>query len=84
LINARKITQSDTSVFNGILDNDLFLIVFAFIFVFQLIIVQIGGQFIKCVPLTFNQHAVSLIIGLGGIGVSYLVKEIPETWFDNI
>jgi hypothetical protein len=46
--------------------------------------VQIGGQFIKCVPLTFNQHAVSLIIGLGGIGVSYLVKEIPETWFDNI
>ena len=54
------------------------------IFVIQIVIVQIGGKSFMLVPLSFDQHLKSILIGVTILPYAYITKIIiPESFLNN-
>jgi Ca2+ transporting ATPase len=62
-INARKIKAGELNVFAQFFNNWLFMFIEFGTIIVQIVIVQYGGQFIKCSPLTWQQQVFCVCIG---------------------
>ncbi|KAL6661221.1 hypothetical protein ACP70R_000605 [Stipagrostis hirtigluma subsp. patula] len=65
------------NVFQGILDNNVFIAVLGSTVVFQFIIIQFLGDFVNTTPLTFTQWMTCIFIGFIGMPIAVVVKMIP-------
>lgn len=74
-ISSRDMEKID--VFQGILQNYVFVAVLSCTVVFQIIIVQFLGEFANTTPLTLLQWFISLFIGFLGMPIAAVVKLIP-------
>lgn len=74
-VNSREMEKID--VFEGILDNNVFVSVLGATFFFQIIIVEYLGTFANTSPLTFMQWFFSIFIGFLGMPIAVGLKKIP-------
>lgn len=65
------------NVFEGILNNNVFIAVLSSTVIFQFIIVQFLGDFANTTPLTFKQWITCIFIGFIGMPIAAVVKLIP-------
>ncbi|KAG2542676.1 calcium-transporting ATPase 10, plasma membrane-type-like [Panicum virgatum] len=65
------------NVFEGILNNNVFIVVLSSTIIFQFIIIQFLGDFANTTPLTFNQWITCIFIGFIGMPIAAIVKMIP-------
>jgi Ca2+-transporting ATPase len=65
------------NVFEGILNNNVFVAVLGSTVIFQFIIIQFLGDFANTTPLTFNQWIACIFIGFIGMPIAAIVKMIP-------
>ncbi|KAL6649424.1 hypothetical protein ACP70R_013648 [Stipagrostis hirtigluma subsp. patula] len=65
------------NVFQGILENNVFIAVLSITVVFQFIIVQFLGDFANTTPLAFKQWITCIFIGFIGMPIAAIVKMIP-------
>jgi magnesium-transporting ATPase (P-type) len=82
--NARKLKKDELNVFKNFFDNYLFILIVAAIFVFQIVIVQIGGKAFMLVPLSYSQHLDCILIGATMIIYAFLAKKlVPDSFLNN-
>jgi Ca2+ transporting ATPase len=81
--NCRKLMRNE-NIFKGFFNNPLFFIIEIGTIIVQVALVQFGGAFIKCAPLTFNQHMYCVAIGLGSIFMGFIIRALPDAMFDSI
>lgn len=74
--NCRELT--DESIFKNLLHNRLMLLVFAFTFGLQILIIQFGGAFFGTVPLTFTLWLKMIGVAFSVILASELLKGIKR------
>ncbi|XP_062196062.1 calcium-transporting ATPase 2, plasma membrane-type-like [Phragmites australis] len=74
-VSSREMERID--VFEGILDNNVFIAVLGSTVIFQFIIVQFLGDFANTTPLTFMQWITCIFIGFIGMPIAVAVKMIP-------
>nr|CAB3496746.1 unnamed protein product [Digitaria exilis] len=65
------------NVFEGILNNNVFIAVLSSTVIFQFIIIQFLGDFANTNPLTLNQWIACIFIGFIGMPIAAIVKMIP-------
>ncbi|XP_010938957.1 calcium-transporting ATPase 10, plasma membrane-type [Elaeis guineensis] len=65
------------NVFQGILENYVFVAVITITVIFQFVIVQFLGDFASTIPLTFSQWFFSVFIGFLGMPIAAAIKMIP-------
>ena len=99
-VNCRKLSEfkevsketyvvTEFNVFERILNNWLFLVIFAAEFALQLVIVDIGliwtlgAAIFGTVPLPFGMWVTSIVIGAFAIPVAALVKLISHKWLET-
>ncbi len=63
-INSRKI-PGEKNIFDGILRNPYFIVIWIVTFVLQIVLVQYGSYGFCCVPLTLKQWMCCLLFGVG-------------------
>jgi magnesium-transporting ATPase (P-type) len=85
--NARFIFD-ELNMFHKILDNYVFIMVSVITIGAQILLVEIGGVWLKTTPLTLNQWLITIALGAIALPVSVLmrfipVKEDPNSFFDN-
>jgi Ca2+-transporting ATPase len=78
----------DWNPFAGILDNYVFLLVFIVTVACQVMLIEVGGEFLKTSPLTLSQWLITIALGAIGLPIGMLmrwipVKEDPKSFFDN-
>ena len=80
-VNCRKIHENEFNVFDGLFGNSLFLMVIGITVVTQLLLVEYGGEAVKCTPLTLYQNLICILIGSVSILFGFIVKLLPIKWF---
>lgn len=80
-INCRKIGEHDFNVFADFFNNSLFLFIITLTVVVQVLLVQYGGEAVRCTPLTFQQHMICVSIGFLSLIFGYLAKLVPLSYF---
>ena len=83
-INARKLKREEINVFEGFFNNTMFLFVLIITLIVQIIFIEIGGKALRCATLTFKQHLICIVIGMGGLLVAVIIKNLPEDMFSNM
>ncbi|CDW88443.1 calcium-translocating p-type pmca-type family protein [Stylonychia lemnae] len=84
-INSRKLGEREYNVFHGFFNNLLFLLIIVFTIAVQCVLVQYGGQSVRTVPLTWQQHVICIGIGASSLIVGLIVKAIlPVSLFTRI
>ena len=68
-INARKLKETELNVFANFFNNPLFIIILIVTVAVQVACVEFGGQALRTVPLSFNEHMFCL--GLGALPVLF-------------
>ena len=66
-INARKLKETELNVFANFFNNPLFLIILIITIVVQVACVEFGGQSLRTVPLSRDEHL--LCLGLGALPI---------------
>ncbi|CAD6343948.1 unnamed protein product [Miscanthus lutarioriparius] len=74
-VNSREMER--INVFEGILNNNVFIAVLGSTVIFQFIIIQFLGDFANTTPLTLNQWIACIFIGFIGMPIAAIVKMIP-------
>lgn len=64
-INARKLKESEINVFKNFFNNPLFIVILFLTLAIQFGCVQFGGQSLRTVPLSYEEHL--LCLGLGAL-----------------
>jgi Ca2+ transporting ATPase len=77
----RKLKTNEYNVFSGFFNNPLFLFIMVLTIAVQVLIVQFGGVWMKCAPLSLTQHTCCVLIGAGGLVFGVLLKLIPSAFF---
>ncbi|CAG9321505.1 unnamed protein product [Blepharisma stoltei] len=80
-IHCRKLKSNELNVFHGFFNNWIFLIVVVMTILVQIALVSVGGEPVRCSPLTLEQHAICIAIGAGGLLFGLLVRLMPTTPF---
>ena len=84
-INSRKLGEKEYNVFHGFFNNALFIIVIVMTIVVQCVMVQYGGQSLRTVPLTYEQHGMCIAIGAFSLVQGVIVKALlPVSLFTRI
>ena len=68
-INARKLKSSEINVFKNFFNNPLFVIILILTIAIQLACVEFGGESLRTVPLSTNEHLICL--GLGSLPIFF-------------
>ncbi|GAU94663.1 hypothetical protein RvY_06393-2 [Ramazzottius varieornatus] len=79
LINSRCI-HNEANVFQGLLTNWYFPLLWLSMVIIQVIIVQVGGVAFSTAPLTAKMWGVSLLFGVGSLAWYQLLRVIPMRW----
>ena len=80
-INARKLGEKDLNVFEGFFNNPLFIVITIFTIGIQMALVEYGGNFVQCYPLSLEQNCYCIFVGLLEIPFGLLLKFIPVKFF---
>jgi magnesium-transporting ATPase (P-type) len=85
--NAKSI-HSDWNIFSDMLTNHIFLGVTVVTIALQIMLVEVGGEFIKTSPLTISQWLITIGLALITFPIGVLmrfipVEEDPDCFFDN-
>lgn len=84
-INSRKLGEKEYNVFHGFFNNLLFLFIMIFTIVVQCLMVQYGGQSLRTVPLSLEEHFMCIGIGAFSLIQGLIVKAVlPVSWFTRI
>ena len=84
-INSRKLGEKEYNVFHGFFNNALFIVVIILTIVVQCLMVQYGGQSMRTVPLTYEQHGMCIGIGAFSLIWGLVVKSaLPVSLFSRI
>jgi len=83
-INSRKLGEREFNVFANFFNNPMFLFITVLTFAVQIMIVQYGGEYMRAVPLTWEENGVCAIIGAFSLIVGLLLKCVPARWFEWI
>lgn len=84
-INARKLGPYDYNVFSGFFSNGLFVGVIIGTVIVQCVLVQYGGVPVRTTPLSLNEHAICVGVGLLSLVNAVLVKALlPVSWFSKL
>jgi Ca2+ transporting ATPase len=83
-INCRKINENEFNVFKDFFNNWLFLFILILTVVVQIVLVQFGGEAVRCTPLTVEQHLLCIGIGFFSLVFGYLAKLIPLAHFKGL
>jgi len=84
-INSRKLGKLEYNVFHGFFNNLLFILIIIFTIIVQCVLVQYGGQSVRTVPLTWQQHLICIGIGAFSLIWGVVVKLIlPVRLFESI
>lgn len=83
-----KSIHSDVDVFSSILENKIFLFVTCVTVALQVMLIEVGGAFLKTSPLSMQQWLITIGLGALAVPVGILmrfipVEEDPESFFDN-
>jgi hypothetical protein len=70
-------------VFADFFDNSLFLFIVTITVTVQVLLVQFGGEAVRCTPLTLNQHLACVAIGVLSLVFGYLAKLLPLRHFQR-
>mmetsp|Transcript_49095 Transcript_49095/g.36157 ORF Transcript_49095/g.36157 Transcript_49095/m.36157 type:complete len:140 (+) Transcript_49095:82-501(+) len=81
LINSRKISRLELNPFSDITSNYIFMAICLVLILLQTIIVQFGGYFTNCAPLTLYQQCCCILISIPVLLFGLVVKYIPEEPF---
>jgi len=76
--NARSITN-EWNVFTGLEKNPIFMVVIAVTIGLQIMLVEVGGEFVKTSPLNSTQWIATVLIGMVVIPLGILMRFIPAT-----
>jgi len=76
--------ENERNLFKGVDKNMLFVVIMGGTFAVQYVFVQEFGLFGRVAPLTAEQHGMSVIFGIGGVAVTYLMQFIPGSHFPEI
>ena len=84
-INSRKLGEYEFNVFSGFFNNFLFIFIMIFTIVVQCVLVQYGGKPVKTCPLSYEEHAVCIGIGMVSLIMGVIVKlALPVRWFEKL
>ncbi|CAG9310366.1 unnamed protein product [Blepharisma stoltei] len=75
-INCRKLSLNEWNLFKGFFNNWMFVGIIVFTIAFQMILVQFGGQTLKCSALSLEFHAICIAIGAACLIVALIVRMI--------
>lgn len=82
-VNARKLKSSELNVFKNFFNNPLFLVILVLTLIIQIACVELGGQSLKTVPLTQQEHLICLGLGTLSIFAGFFFKLIvPASIFN--
>lgn len=73
-INCRKIRKDDLNVFEGIWNNKLFVLIIVIEFVFQILFIELGGDFMDTKSLTFLEFLFCVAVGFSTIIWGFFTK----------
>jgi len=74
--------DQEYNVFKGFFNNTLFLIIFVFIVVVQVLLIQYGGKPIHAAALNSTQYLICLAFGAFELVMGILIKLfLPTRWF---
>jgi Ca2+ transporting ATPase len=73
-INCRKLSLGQVNVFQDFFNNWMFQFIFISTFLVQMCLVQFGGKYLKCTPLSVEEHAVCIGIGAAGLLFGIIVR----------
>lgn len=82
LINCRKIGAADTNVFERILHNWIYLVLFVATFAGQIVIVQVFGGLIDAVPLYRSEWGACITVGALTLIIAFFLKFTPGKWVE--
>lgn len=78
-INSRKVRPDQLNVFEHILDNFFFIVIFAGTIAVQYLMINYTGRMARCAHLTGEQHAFCILIGSTSLIASLVLKLLPES-----
>jgi len=68
---------SEWNVFSGLLTNPMFIFVSMFTILAQVMLVEVGGEFVKTTPLNINHWFITIALGAIGLPVGVMMRFIP-------
>jgi magnesium-transporting ATPase (P-type) len=80
-INSRKLGEREFNVFAGFFNNWLFTAIIIFTAGVQVLLVEVGGFPVRCVPLSWQQHVACICIGAFSLILGIVVKFVPSRIF---
>jgi len=83
-INARKIEKGQLNVFKEFFNNKLFIVVVFVTITVQILLVQIGGVFTKCSPLSVYDNIFCISLGSTSLIWGLFIKFLPLKLFQCI
>lgn len=83
LINSRKIFD-EKNVFSYFFNNVWFIVIFLLTIIIQMILVEIGGKFVKTYALNMEQNGICLAIGASELVWGLILKFMPIKMFQCI
>lgn len=86
-LNARSIDDK-WDVFSGVITNHIFVAVWIVTIGIQIFLIEVGDEFVKTAPLTWDQWLVTVALGAIGLPIGVLMRfipvaEDPNSFFDN-
>ncbi|MEQ8273768.1 MAG: calcium-translocating P-type ATPase, PMCA-type [Deltaproteobacteria bacterium] len=83
-VNARS-TRFDRGVLRGFADSPLFVAVLVVTFGLQIVIVQLGGDFFRTVPLSMDLWIRSVVVGASTLVLGFVLRAVlrnaPKAWY---
>lgn len=80
-INARKLEEGEYNVFSGMCANLPFVGIMFVTIIVQLLMVELGGRFVKCWPLNGTQNAICIFLGFLALPWGLIIKIVPTRFF---
>ncbi|GMH68470.1 hypothetical protein TL16_g04938 [Triparma laevis f. inornata] len=74
--NARQI-KNDPNILSGIMESKMFLLVIVVTVLFQIFIVELGGDWVRTIHIDFSYWLWSILFGFGSIPVGFLMRMCP-------
>lgn len=82
-INSRRL-DNRLNIFSGILKNTYFLVIFVIMVVFQVLIIEFGGNAFKTTGLNGVQWAICVLLGFLSLPFGVIIRLIPDKVFGGL
>ncbi|KAF9148465.1 hypothetical protein BG015_009796 [Linnemannia schmuckeri] len=82
-VNCRRL-DNRLNIFAGVLKNTYFMAIFVIMVVFQVIIVEFGGEAFKTEKINGPQWAICVVLGLLSLPVGVIIRLIPDELFGGL